>query len=283
MVQKDIKELDITNFVIEDGYFVKLIPANEDGRYIQLKKSTQEYYAKIEDLRYKIIFMQIVLLMLFAFISYILAKNALKPLDRSIEMLDKFSKDLIHDLNTPVTSILLNLELLRSSKEVNEKVIKRLESSASQISTLHSNLTVLLQEKTFMVKKIDLLECVSEILLTYKILYPDITVENNLKKLEIVVNESAIKQILSNIISNAFKYNKKGGRVIISGSGNYLSIKDTGVGIKNVENIFQRHYKESQKGVGIGLDITKRLCDALRIELNVYSDDKGSEFTLKFH
>ncbi len=48
----------------------------------------------------------------FASISFFLSRHALKAMQEAIIKLDNFSKDLIHDLNTPVTSILLQEETM---------------------------------------------------------------------------------------------------------------------------------------------------------------------------
>ena len=52
---------------------------------------------------------------------------------------------------------------------------------------------------------------------------------------------------------------------------NILYIQDSGVGIKKTQNIFKRNYKEQNSGHGIGLDIVKRLCDSMDINISVSS------------
>ncbi|MDF1881060.1 ATP-binding protein [Sulfurimonas sp. MAG313] len=88
--------------------------------------------------------------------------------------------------------------------------------------------------------------------------------------------------MLHNIISNACKYNKQNGSVILVSQGTSLSISDTGIGINQPQKVFERNYTEHLSGFGIGLDIVKRLCEHMNITIEVSSSDKGTEFILDF-
>ena len=282
VVKKDIKNFSISNFELIGNTFIKYIPKDNNSTYFKIVKPNSSYINKIKTLKTKVISSQILLLILFALLSWFLAHKAIKPLKRSIELLDNFSKDLIHDLNTPATSIKLNIELLKTSKDINPKILTRLEKSSDQISSLHTNLSTLLNNNALISNKIDVNVVIEDILSTYKILYPNIKVKKDIKNLKLNINENALRQILNNLISNAFKYNKKGGEVSVISTNSSLIIKDTGVGIKDTNKIFQRGYKENINGVGIGLDITKRLCNALKIDIDVKSSTQGTTFTLNF-
>jgi signal transduction histidine kinase len=60
-------------------------------------------------------------------------------------------------------------------------------------------------------------------------------------------------------------------------------IRDNGKGIKNTAKIFDRFYKEHERGLGIGLHIVKKLCDTMHISIYVKSTlGSGSLFTLNF-
>ena len=107
-----VGHIDIRNFTIGKDTFHKFIPMNGKKNYLIVFKSKDIYNQLLLNLKQKIIFIQILLLGLFAYISFLLAKDAIKPLQESISSLDKFAKDLIHDLNTPVTSIKLNMKIL---------------------------------------------------------------------------------------------------------------------------------------------------------------------------
>jgi two-component system, OmpR family, sensor kinase len=283
VVQKNIDNFSIRNFSHNGTLFTKFIPHNQKNLYLKISKSDTAYNRKVKSLQIKIILAQLALLLFFASISWFLAHKALKPLQRSINLLDSFSKDLIHDLNTPATSIRLNIELLKTTPNINQKILTRLVKSSDQISSLHTNLTSLLQNRVFIATNVNVSRCIEDILSTYETLYPHIKVKHHIRRLKVDINEEAFRQILSNLISNAFKYNKRDGFVEVISENSTLIIRDGGVGIKDTTKIFTRGYKENENGIGIGLDITKRLCDALQIEIDVISDPEGTTFTLHFN
>ncbi len=277
------KHINISNFIIKDNKFIKLIPIKHNERYMQVSKSKNNFNKKIYEIAKTIIIIQILLLILFAYISYILAKNALKPLQNSISTLDKFAKDLIHDLNTPVTSMKLNIQLIQEIPQLqNNNALLRLNKSINNISELHENLTILLQEKTFQMQEINLCESVHEVVEIQKQIHSNINFKLECSHFKVMLNPRAIKQILQNIISNACKYNIKDGYVYIYLKDTKLYIEDNGKGINEPHKIFNRFYSDEQ-GSGIGLDIVKRLSDAMNIDINVdVKDSGGSIFILTF-
>ena len=279
-LQKD--HIHIDNFDIEKNYFQKYIPTKFKHRYMQLRKLKDGYNKRLLHLKITIWSVQILLLLIFAFISYKLAQNAIRPLKESISTLDKFAKDLIHDLNTPVTSIKLNLKLLEKNDDlINKAPFLRLKKSVHSISELHENLTILLQEETFQVQYINLCDVVDDVVQIQKQIFPNITIRVQCQNLKVKVNYKAMKQILNNIVSNGCKYNVENGFVEIYSEENSLYIKDSGNGIKDADKIFQRNYSE-QNSSGLGLDIVKRLSISMGINIDVVSSSSGSTFILNF-
>ena len=278
-----INNFNMNNFTIKDDKFMKYMPFSWNGGYILVTKDKVHYHERLLEIKLKIIAVQTILLSLFAFLSYLLAKRALKPMQNAITKLDNFSKDLIHDLNTPITSMFLNLKLLESKPEFKDnKPLFRIKKSLEDIGELHSNLTVLLQEDTMVVQKENLFDIIKESVSTHKKLYPNIKFIIIESEVYGMVNRDAFKQIIVNIVSNACKYNVEDGYVKISMKDALLSIEDGGVGIVNPEQIFERSYKEHASGHGIGLDIVKRLCEVMGIKISVRSQvNKGTTISLK--
>lgn len=106
-------------------------------------------------------------------------------------------------------------------------------------------------------------------------------------------NRTAIRQIMINLISNAVKYNRDGGSVLISVDDKdnrvNISVNDEGSGIPHAEidRIFDKFYRaagnERVKGTGLGLYIVKLLMDAMGGEVTVVSrPGRGSAFTVSF-
>ena len=284
VVQIEINNFNMNNFEIKERSFLKYMPYSWEGGYILVRKDKIHYEETILQIKIYIISIQILLLVLFAMLSYFLSVRALKPMQEAITKLDNFSKDLIHDLNTPITSILLNMKLLDAMDEFKDnKPLSRIKRSVEDIGELHNNLTVLLQEDTMIMQEENLFKIINEVVSTHKKIYTDIFFDIRDADYFMVVNRDAFKQVIVNVVSNACKYNKKGGYVKIYARDRALFIEDSGIGIKNPENIFERSYKEHTSGHGIGLDIVKRLCEAMEIEIHAVSTlGAGTTISLTF-
>ncbi len=117
-------------------------------------------------------------------------------------------------------------------------------------------------------------------------------IEKNLSTVE--ADREELVRVFTNLVSNAIKYNKIGGRVDISAhqEGPYVavSIKDTGVGIspEGLGRLFSEFYREKRRetslvtGTGLGLSIVKRIVDFYNGLIEVHSEvDQGSTFIVK--
>ena len=75
----------------------------------------------------------------------------------------------------------------------------------------------------------------------------------------------------------------KCSHIKVSIENNIVSIEDTGKGIKEVQKVFERYYKEQDRGLGLGLHIVKKLCHELDINIHIESQiDKGTKVLLDF-
>ena len=276
-------DIDIRNFTILKNSFIKYLPTKKPYYYLQITKKKDYFNTKIKKLEYRIWIIQLLLLFIFAYISYKLAKNSLKPLQDSIATLDKFTKDLIHDLNTPVTSIQLNMKLLEKNENCKKSLaLKRVKKSVETISELHKNLTILLQEETFQIKELNVCKILHELVQTNQQLYPNLKFSIECSNLTAKLNSHAIKQILQNLISNACKYNISNGYVKIYTQKNSLFIQNSGKKIKDTKKIFERFYTSDKNSSGIGLDIVNRLAKMMDIQIDVISNESSNTFVLKF-
>lgn len=105
----------------------------------------------------------------------------------------------------------------------------------------------------------------------------------------VLSDEKWLAFILEQLLSNAVKYTKEGG-VTISFENDRLTIKDTGVGIRaeDVPRVFEKGFtgfngRVDRRASGIGLYLTKRVCDALSIRISLSSKlGKGTTVTLEF-
>jgi len=206
-------------------------------------------------------------------LSIIFALYSLYPVRKGISLIDEFIKDIIHDLNTPISTILINLKLLKLKHKQDEE-IDRIGQASNQLVMTYENLKFLSKESEKNFKEVRLDSIIKEIVEGLKNLYPDIKIQIDLKPVNLQTDETAVRRIISNLIYNAFKHNVKNGWIKIQLDKNFLIIKNSSKNIKNPDKVFERYYKESQRGMGIGLSIVKKLCKELNwdIEFN-YKDN----------
>ncbi len=283
-VEEDIiEDFSMDNIKLTSKYFIKKIPYKWDHGYYIIYKKRIEFDKQKDKVFQTVVIYQIILLFIFGFISLFLAKNALKPMKEAIDKLDSFSKDLIHDLNTPVTAINLNMKILQNNDTFKEnKALARIRKSVLNISELHQNLKMLLEEETLQLENIDLCKILEEVVYTYQVMYHKLSWKFDVKGLYVKTNEKALRQVLQNVISNACKYNVENGTIMIESKDKSLIISDSGIGINDTKKVFDRNYTEHQSGFGIGLDIVKRLCDSMDIKIDIQSSKEGTTFTLVF-
>ena len=221
-----------------------------------------------------------ILVAVIALLSALFAWYALFPIQSSYALMERFLKDIIHDLNTPVTAILLNSRLLR--KKQSEKRLKRIELAAQTIESLHKNLESFIRDDEEALQRFDLKVLIQERIDYFKGIYTHLDFVLTLESVIIESKLQAWQRILDNIISNACKYNRPKGRVEVILSANRLSIADEGVGIKHPNKVFNRFYKEGERGLGLGLSIVKSLADKLSINIEIKKRNPGTAFVLSW-
>jgi signal transduction histidine kinase len=207
---------------------------------------------------------------------------SLSPLRHAFKLTQEFVKDILHDFNTPISSLLLNIKTLPKTKESHEK-INRIEQSLNTILSLQENLKNYLRQHPKQKERFELLKLVEERVEPLRNLYPMLTFTVHGKAFWLHSNQASISRILDNLLINAAKYNQQNGAVKIEIKKYSITISDTGKGIKHANKIFDRFYKEHERGLGIGLHIVKNLCDELGIKIKVESQiGKGTTFVLLF-
>ena len=216
-----------------------------------------------------------------ALVSFLFAIYALTPLRKALRLNEEFVKDILHDFNTPISSMKINLSLFK--REIGENVkIRRLENNIESILALQNNLQVFLKEIPTQSEQFALETLIKSRMAYFTTLYADVNYTCDIDpELIIESNKDAFTRILDNLLSNAGKYNKSEGKVHLSLQNTVLTIEDTGKGIKNHMKVFKRYYKEQDRGIGIGLHIVKKLCDELHIGISIESKiQKGTSVLL---
>jgi two-component system OmpR family sensor kinase len=253
--------------------------------YIVLKNEKLAEY--LTQLKIKIFTVLGVTFIFAAIIGFFLSKLFLRPVREKIETLDRFIEDTTHELNTPISAILMTIQSL---KGVDEKKLNRLKASAARLSTMYESLSYnLAKDIEHQSEKFDLKELIENRIEFLKILAESkrITFKYNLKSFKITAVKEDFKKLIDNLLTNAIKYNEIGGVIEVTLENNTLKICDTGIGIKKdeINDIFKRYSRinKEQGGFGIGLSIVYEICKKYNIEIKVKQNQpKGSCFILNF-
>ena len=235
-----------------------------------------------EVIRYKI---GISFLLAFTFmmvLGYFILKQVLKPMRDALHLLDRFIKDTTHELNTPVTAIITNIEMIdKSSLDARLlKKINRIEIGAKTISNIYEDLTFVtlnnqiisnnedINLSNLLKQRVDYFNSLATI--------KRVNFHLNIKDdVFIVCDIKKITKLIDNILSNAIKYNKIAGFIKVKLNYNILSIEDSGKGIEkeNLKNLFERYsrFDKSVGGFGIGLNIVSLIAKEYNLKIDIKS------------
>lgn len=265
----------------QDGDFYSYFKVPTSDKYLmKVMYPRANYIARVEKLENKLYNKFWIYSIFAALVSLLFSIYALMPLQRALRLNEEFVKDILHDFNTPISSMIINLKLFKKEIGDNQK-IQRLENNIQSILSLQDNLRIFLKGLPSHSESFSLKELVQDRVHYFEGLYPDVKYKMDIDKTMLETNIDAFTRILDNLLSNAGKYNIANGAVNIVLQDSILTIYDTGKGIKNPSKVFDRYYKEQDRGIGIGLHIVKKLCDELMIPISIQSkENKGTEIGL---
>ncbi len=233
-------------------------------------------------------------LVLMLIIGYFLLRLLLKPMRDAMHLLDRFIKDTTHELNTPISAIVSNIEMI-DTKTLDEKLakkIKRIDIGAKTVSNIYQDLTYLTLNNKIMSQ--------NENINFSNVLCQRVEYFNtlaNVKKIEFTLNVDEnififmdikkLSKLVDNLISNAIKYNKINGFIQITLKDKYLSIRDSGKGIKKeqLELLYDRYsrFDKTVGGFGIGLNIVSMICKEYNFTIHISSEVKiGTSVELRW-
>lgn len=227
------------------------------------------------------------------------AEEAQQKTEEIMESRHKLLLSVSHDIKTPLTSILGNLDLIENDGD-NTSKIEAMKQSANHILNLLNNLldfSRLEQGKLTLNKSnFDINTLCDETATMFQPLADQKSINfnyiNNIPENTVInADDLKIKQILNNIISNAVKYTIKGHVDFIAGIKDdnlVFNINDSGIGIakERIDDIFKpfvriENYNTFAEGSGYGMSVAKGLCDLMNGQITVQSEiNKGSQFEI---
>jgi len=221
------------------------------------------------------------------------ARRSLKPAQEAMERLEQFTQDASHELRTPLATISSSLELAHKNKRYDEAI----DSAVGNIDRITQLITHLLTLARLDKQKLKKTSCDITALLQSTVTeqktfakQTGITIETHLAaEVRVMCDPIIVRQLFSNLLTNAIKFNKNGGKVYVRLDKDSCEISDTGIGMDDdvVRHIFDRFYQadpaRSGVGYGLGLSLVKKIADLHRWTISVHSvKGDGTEFRVVF-
>jgi len=227
-----------------------------------------------------------------------------------LERLERVRRDffanLSHELRTPLTAVLAYIETLLDGAiedpQNNIRFLQIIQKHALRMQALVHDITDLSMiesgEVALRIEVHDLSQIVDEMLVlgASRAESADVTLVNRVSRgFRVCADRYRLEQILNNLIDNAIKFNRAGGRVEISADhtasgATAIHVRDNGIGIAQADmpRVFERFFRSDRSrsreagGSGLGLAIVKHLARAHGGDVAVQSEPmKGSEFTVE--
>lgn len=243
---------------------------------------------KISELKINILIIFLVIYSIIALIGFYLAKLFLKPIKAERKKLNNFIKDTTHELNTPISAIMMSLE----NENPSVKQIQRARISANRVSEIYKDLSYIFLEDHQKQKEPETIELsflIKNYVDNFEPLYhkKNIKLDLQLEEFFYKIDSNDFERLFNNLLSNAIKYNKLNGKIEISLKNGILMVKDYGFGIEQnkINDIFKRYFRATTQsgGFGLGLNIVNIICNSYKIKIDVESiENQSTTFKLTF-
>ena len=235
---------------------------------------------------------------------------ALTDATRANDAKSRFLANMSHEMRTPLNAIIGLTDLTLGNERLDEESLSNLEKINGAGMSLLSTVNDILDISKIEAEKFELIPAVYDMpslindTVTQSIMHKGekpiqfvLSIDGDLPS-QLTGDELRIKQILNNLLSNAFKYTKEGIvemgiHCIRDGETVWMTVhvRDTGIGIRPeylsslFDNYSQMDTKANRKimGTGLGLSIAKRMVELMNGSISVESEyGKGTIFTARF-
>lgn len=248
-----------------------------------------------------LLFMAALALVAFFFISHLLARWAVRPVERAWKQQRQFVADASHELKTPLTVVLSNVEMLQNYSdhllERDQRWLGNIRASAQQMQELVEEMLTLARSDSMSASDgVRELVNLSDLTMEAVLLFEPLVFEAG-KQLEDDVDEdlyvsgdpARLKRLVEILLDNARKYAAEHGVITLSlkPEGNRrvcLTVFNEGTPLtkEQLEHIFERFYRgdkaRTTEGFGLGLSIAQRTVQDHHGTIRAESDDRGNRF-----
>ena len=226
--------------------------------------------------------------------------------EQMAELRNDFSYAMVHDMKSPLSSIIMGAHFLHSGKvddkpQIKEKYYTIIEDEAEHLLALVNKLLTIskLENKKLILNKwdLDIEPIITDLIDKAKAkATKPLEIVTDLKIKNVLADEQYLTEAIANLLDNAIKYSKDEIKIKIStidtDKNVLLKVRDNGIGITKEEQqiifdkfgraaIHEKNRKGGVSGFGLGLNYVDQVMQAHGGKVTVSSEkDKYSEFTL---
>ncbi len=204
-----------------------------------------------------------------------------------------FLRHAIHEINTPLSVIMNNIELFELEYG-SHTYLSNIEAAMKNIYGIYDDLGYLVNKDrvSYPRKKIALIDFIRSRIAFFSVVAQQANLSfefhQTCEEPELFMNETKLQRIIDNNITNAIKYTKTDEKIIISLENTpddcILTFKSSSLLIRDIEKIFNAYYRENmtKDGLGLGLNLVRQICDEESIRIEVDSTEKCTSFRYYF-
>ncbi len=214
------------------------------------------------------------------FVSFFIIRLSYRPLLRQIKLQNDFITDTAHEINTPLSVILMSLEMFDKNPG---KYLNNIKSAAFTLSNLFSDLSINFKHQANQIEEVELRSLLHERVNAFFL-------SASAKQIFICVNATPstihtdrfkLSKIVDNLLSNAVKYSDRNTKIELilntSNANEPVSLEVINHGSlikpKNLAKIYEKfsRFDAQNGGFGIGLSLVRRYCFELGFSISCVS------------
>lgn len=235
------------------------------------------------------------------YISYVLARKTLEPIENALQAQSRFASDASHELRTPLATIQAENEVVLRKKNLTlGRAVETLESNIEEVKRLRDitdGLLKLAREEQVPLTPLYITAPIEEaiIRISKSAEAKDITITKDIHAESVRGDQQSLTQLYCILLDNAVKYSPEKSTIDIKTIAKedrlLIRLKDQGQGIsaKDLPHIFERFYRadtarssQHTSGFGLGLSIAQKIVEQHNGTITVDSaPGKGSTFTIE--
>ncbi len=268
-------------------YFLLIIPKDWGKIYVLCSKSINK--KALKRLEKELALFTLFSIIFISLSAFFLGKIFLKPMRDAIRSMEDFLDDVTHEMNTPLSIILNNLEILEI-KGIKTKESERIRLASLRLSKLFKDLVYVKfnKGKKRVIEELDLKELVLNRVEIFSLFAESksLKIEKELKELVVKMDKEDAFRIIDNLLSNAIKYSPHGSvvKIVLNENGEKDLVIENRGEIKDRENIVKKFVREDRKsgGLGLGLYIVDKICREYNLKFNIFSENSSVAIKICF-